>query len=389
MGQRKQLSKILSGSLMVSGTAIGAGMLALPLATAEGGFLPALVLYAICWFFSVATGLLMLEVTLTLPEGANLISMSANYLGRAGKLASWILYLFLFYCLTIAYIAGGARLFNMFLPFDSYPMAIGIFTALFGGVVFLGAYAVDRTNKILMAGLIVAYCLFISLGLPKVETRLLTALNFSMAIAGLPVIFTSFSYQGILPTLTEYMGRDRRAIRFAILIGASLPFGAYLLWDLLIKGIIPVPALVEARQLGLSAVEPLSRYVLSPYVFHAGSAFAFFALTTSFLGVTLGLMDFLSDGLNIKKSTKNRFGLALMIYLPGALIAGTDPHVFFKALEYAGGIGCVLLLGLIPILMCMKKRYQSPQSQRELGGGQGLLWLLILFIIFELGVTLS
>jgi tyrosine-specific transport protein len=240
-----------------------------------------------------------------------------------------------------------------------------------------------------MAALIIAYCTFILLGLPKVETRLLTTLNFSMAIAGLPVIFTSFSYQGILPTLTEYMGRDRRAIRFAILIGASLPFGAYLLWDLLIKGIIPVPALVEARQLGLSAVEPLSHYVLSPYVFHAGSAFAFFALTTSFLGVTLGLMDFLSDGLNIKKSTKNRFGLALMIYLPGALIAGTDPHVFFKALEYAGGIGCVLLLGLIPILMCMKKRYLSPQSQRELGGGQGLLWLLILFIIFELGVTLS
>ena len=37
-------SKVLGGILLIVGTSIGGGMLALPLATAEGGFIGALVL---------------------------------------------------------------------------------------------------------------------------------------------------------------------------------------------------------------------------------------------------------------------------------------------------------------------------------------------------------
>lgn len=385
--------KSLSGSFLVAGTAIGAGMLALPLATAQSGFLAALFIYAFCWLFSMATGLLMLEITLTMPEHSNLISMSVQHLGKFGKFLSWGLYLFLFYCLTIAYISGGASLLSsMFFGIDYYKMALVIFTCVFGGIVFFGAKAVDRVNFFLMIGLILSYIAFITLGVKFVQFKKLVYFNLPMAVAGLPVIFTSFSYQGILPTLTDYLQRDRKAIRMAIFVGSSIPFLAYILWDLLIKGIIPIPELIAAKQLGLSAVEPLSRMVKNPILAIAGQGFAFFALATSFLGVTLGLLDFLSDGLKISKNGLNRLFLCFLIYVPTAVVALIDPNIFFKALEYAGGIGCVLLLGLLPVLMVMKKRLKeikTHKSLQELPGGNFMLLILIIFILFELGVTLS
>ncbi len=91
MEKKSLLKKVVSGSLLVAGTEIGAGMLALPLATAEAGFFPALIMYLVCWAFSLATGFLMLEITLSMPVGSNLISMASSYLGRFGKYLAWAL----------------------------------------------------------------------------------------------------------------------------------------------------------------------------------------------------------------------------------------------------------------------------------------------------------
>src|SRR5690348_7302081 len=99
-----------SGALLVAGTSIGAGMLALPVVTALGGFFPSLFVYVLCWLFMTCTGLLMLEICLLMPPGANLVSMAQKYLGRFGEVLAWVLYLFLFYCLSVAYVSGGGSL---------------------------------------------------------------------------------------------------------------------------------------------------------------------------------------------------------------------------------------------------------------------------------------
>ena len=92
-----QVKQILSGILLVAGPSIGAGMLALPVVTAESGFFPALLIYFLCWVFMTSTGLLILELCLKLPPDANLVSMAGAYFGLPGKGFAWGLYLFLFY----------------------------------------------------------------------------------------------------------------------------------------------------------------------------------------------------------------------------------------------------------------------------------------------------
>ena len=79
------LKKVIGGVLLVAGTSIGAGMLALPVVTAAGGFFPAFFSYLICWAFMTSTGLLLLEISLGMPPDANLVTMAGTYLGRGEK----------------------------------------------------------------------------------------------------------------------------------------------------------------------------------------------------------------------------------------------------------------------------------------------------------------
>ncbi len=85
----------LSAVLLVAGTCIGGGMLALPIATGISGFLPSLLVMAICWFSMTATALLLLEASLWMEEGAHIITMTSTILGRWGDVCpGFCMYLF-------------------------------------------------------------------------------------------------------------------------------------------------------------------------------------------------------------------------------------------------------------------------------------------------------
>src|SRR3990167_7556773 len=108
-------SKLLGGILLIVGTTIGAGILALPVATAELGFWGSLVLLIGCWTVMTTCAFLFLEVNLWLPPNTNLISMAGATLGRGGQVIAWLAYLLLLYSILSAYIAGGGDLFHYLL----------------------------------------------------------------------------------------------------------------------------------------------------------------------------------------------------------------------------------------------------------------------------------
>ena len=382
--------KTFIGALLVGGTALGAGMLALPVATAGSGLVPAWLIYFICWVFSLATGLLFVEVGLWMPQNANIVSMAFHLLGKWGRAFAWILYIFLFYCLTIAYVSGGGGLVASLLG-PAIPLWVStiLFTGFFSAFVYYGTKIVGRLNVVLMVGLIVSYILFIAMGSSRINFSLLEGWGWKSAILGLPIIFTSFSYQGIIPSLLTYLNRNAKKMRVALIAGTSIPFLSYIIWDLIIKGIVPAQGphgLIETKQHGLSAITPLQYFLQEgSYIYTVGNFFAFFALTTSFIGVTLGLLDFLSDSLQIEKTPKKKLGLCAMIYIPSIIISLINPAIFLSALGFAGGFGCVFLLGLLPVLMVWVGRYHRgyPSLCQQLPGGKLVLSLLIAFIAFE------
>lgn len=381
---------LLGGILLVAGTTIGGGMLALPVLTSLGGFYPSLLIYFLCWAFMACTGLLFLELCLHYGEGVNLVTLAEKTLGIGGKIFAWVIYLFLFYCLTIAYVVGCGNLLTDFFQ-NLLPSTIGplVFTIIFAPFVYIGAQFIGKVNIILMICLAILYCIFVALGYPYVNVKLLTRREWLLSLIALPIAFTSFAYQGIVPTLTSYLNFDAKKTRKAILLGSFLPFITYVIWQWLILGIVPVDGpggLAETLAQGENAVHPLKNFIQNPYIIAIGRYFAFLALLTSFFGVTLGLLDFLADGLKVKKDWKGKLLLCLIIFIPPVIIGSLHPDIFLVALDYAGGYGCALLLGLMPILMVWSARYylQIPTS-KQLPGGKLILSILICFVLFELG----
>src|SRR5579883_1758407 len=159
--------KLLGSVLLIVGTSIGAGMLGLPIATAQLGFTGSLILLFGCWFVMTAGALLLLEVNLWLPQNSNLISMAKATIGPIGQIIAWATFLLLLYSLLCAYIAGGSDLLHNLLLATGMNLpawvASFLFTILFGTVVYCGIRSVDYVNRGLMFIKLGAYALLIGL----------------------------------------------------------------------------------------------------------------------------------------------------------------------------------------------------------------------------------
>jgi tyrosine-specific transport protein len=385
------LGHVFGGTLLIAGTMVGVGMLALPVSTAEGGFLPAILIYLLCWCFMLCTGLLLLEVCSWMPKDSNFITMSERLLGPVGKDVCWVVYLFLFFTVMIAHVVGGGAIVGE-ISGQTIPVWLStiIYVALFSPVVYLGTLWVDRLNITLMFGVYISYILFIVVACRFVDISHYSRIEWPKAWIALPVLFTAFTYQVIVPTLMTYMNRNVKKVRLAIILGTSIPLIVYIIWEGLILGIIPVEGLIEAATKGQTAVIPLKELLQSTLVFKIGKAFAFFTLTTSYIALSLAYLDFLADGFKVKKVGFKKVLLCLVVFVPPTLIGLTYPDIFLKALGYAGGISCAILFGLYPPLMAWMGRYVKKYSYKpQLPGGKISLVILIAFVLFELWIEIS
>lgn len=395
-------SKILGGILLVSGTAIGAGMLALPVSTGQAGFFPSLLLLLVCWGFMTYTAFLMLEVNLWMEDNTNLISMARRTLGRWGEVVSWIVYLFLLYLLTTAYIAGSGpitidvvrSLTGVTLPSwaGSIPLLV-----IFGFFVYRGTSSVDYVNRLLMLIMIVAYGVMVIFLTPHVEHHLLMHSDWNHLLIATSVVTTSFGYHIIIPSLTTYLQRDLSHLKRTILIGSIIPLVVYVVWELITLGIIPLEgpnSIALGYKEGTNAAQLLTNTLGHTLLGITARFFSFCAIVTSFLGVSLSLSDFLADGLNIKRSRPGRVLLYVLTFVPPLLFALVNPRAFLSALEYAGAFGVVVLLCLLPALMVWRGRYiHKYESIYTVPGGKPALILVMVFsiaaIVLEIAIKLN
>ncbi len=383
---------LVGGTLLIAGTSIGVGMLALPIATGQGGFFPSLFVYLLCWLFMLCTGLLVLEACIWMPKNANLITLSSRLLGKWGRRCCWVLYLFLFSCLMVAHIVSGGSVFTDFTGglFPGWVNTLA-YVLLFSPVVYCGTLSVDRLNLVLIAGLVIAYVIFITSSVNYVTPEFLMRADWGSVWRALPIVFTAFGYQSLIPTLFNYMNRNVKKVRLALILGTTLPLVVYVIWEILILGIIPLEGkggLLEALQNGETAVNPLGYYIHNTSLLMVGRAFAFFAMTTSYLGISIAFVDFLLDGLRLPKQGRSKAYVCLGIFAIPLIISLIYPGLFLKALDLAGGLGVALLLGAMPILMIWAGRYYEGHSlmHQQLPGGKITLSLLLAFVVFELGV---
>jgi tyrosine-specific transport protein len=396
--QKASIGTFFSAMLLVAGTCIGGGMLALPVATGVTGFFPSMLMMGVCWAAMTASALLLLEASLWMPEGAHVITISSVLLGKIGKIVSWCVYLFISYASIVAYTAGGGGIITQAAQtFFDYPISkfwsCLIFILLFGSIIDLGTHIVGRVNAILFIAMIAAYFALVGMALPEIKPALLTLhQHWSGAILAIPLLLTSFSFQTMVPSLTPYLKKHAKQLRYAIIGGTAIAFLVYAIWQALVLGIVPVQGskgLAEALSQGEPVTQFLREHVASPWVSAVADFFAFFALVTSFLGMALGLFDFLSDGLKIPKRGWGKLILGLLIILPTLVFAVGFERIFLLALDTSGGFGDSILNGIMPVLMVWVGRYYMGFSgEKQLAGGKWSLAAVFLFFISALGLEL-
>lgn len=383
---------LLGGILLVAGCCIGAGMLGLPVLSAQAGFKPSLVMFFICWLFMLLTGLLLLEVNLWFGKEISLITMAERTLGPIGKAVSWFVFLFLFYSLMVAYVAASGSLITDFIASATgyhWHHGVGglLFSLLFGILLYLGTGAVDLFNRFLMIGLVLSYVILVSMGARHVQPALLQHRDWSAATMVIPAAILSFGFHNLVPSLTTYFHGHVKALKGVIIIGSALPLLIYLVWEWLILGMVPLQNFQVALDKGEIATEALQNAVGTSWVVDVAQAFAFFAIVTSFLSVALSFIDFLADGLKVKKTPKGKVILALLVLVPPFLCALLYPTIFLQALNTAGGFGAVILFGILPALMVWKGRYTQQLGLPQIvPGGKPLLIAVIAFSIWVMAL---
>ncbi len=377
---------VLSATLLITGCCVGAGMIGLPVISALAGFMPTTVAMILCYFFATATGLLLLEATLWFDQEVNLISMTNFALGKYGKLITWGLFLFLFYCLFVAYIEGGGQLFaDVLSSVFQTPIAreVGILTCvgLVAAIVYAGTQTVSTVARVFLVGLVGSYCALLFFGIPHVSSDRLLYSNWPAFFSTLPVLLICFGYQNLIPTLTYYVKRNVRTLRYAIFFGNLIPFIIYFVWNAVILGILTetnVSAFEKIASQGEIVTGLLENASNSPSVLLFAKIFSFFAVLTPFMMNTLAFVDFLKDGIKLPKESKYGFVIYGLVFIPPTILTLFYPHLFLKALGLAGGFADVILFGILPVLIVWYGRYvKNMKGPYTVAGGKLFLILIL------------
>lgn len=380
-------NKTLGSTLIVAGTTIGGGMLAMPLTSAGIGFGATLALLIALWLLLCFSALLFVELYQSVDSDAGIGTLAEKYYGTVGRVVSTTVLIIFLYAILSAYVSGGSSLLAAFLPtmIDAQTterVAGVLFTILFGAFIVLGTGSVDFVNRLLFGTKIVAFFIVLILLLPNVSLANLLEipLENALIISASPVFFTAFGFHGSIPSLNKYLGGNVKALRVSILVGTAIPLVAYILWQMATHGVLS-----QSMFMQILAQEPTLNGLAGALSAATGSSligavvriFSALALITSFLGVGLGLFEALEDLAKRMKVSAGRMTLGILTFLPPMLFAFFYPQGFIAALGYAGQMFAFYAI-VLPIAMVWKMRSQTQFAYRVKGGNLALCLALII-----------
>ncbi len=385
-------TRILGAVLLIIGTCVGGSILALPLITAGVNIWVITGILIATWVIMTWGAMLIVEVNLSFPGNANLISMACDTLGLPGVAFTWLVYLLLLYSLLSAYMAGGTELVRNLLHLANIDvsnwLATLIFLAIFAAIIYRGIRHIDWTNRGLMLVKLNAFIILLAFLIPYNHVgNLHTATRTINPIDAVMPIINSFGFAIIVPSLSCYLAKQHKTLRWATLLGSLLPLIIYFAWIFSVQSSVHMSSLINAANSHNPVAQLaniLSETVHRSNVGFLSHLFVAICITTSFLGVSLSMIDFVTDGFKFKQTSERMHWAAMAItFVPPLLIVLIKPDIFILTLKLAG-TSCVLLLVLLPIAMtwgaCHRKQLiQNPPFYCN-------RWILSLGILAALGL---
>lgn len=388
--QKLSRPSVLGGAMIIAGTAVGAGMFSIPIVTSGVWFSGSVALLIYTWFCMLISGLMILEATMNYPAGASFHTVVKDLLGKGWNTLNSLSITFVLYILTYAYISAGGSIIAHTLEgvFGANQTLSGlVFAIVVAFIVWLSTRAVDRLSTILIGGMVITFVLSVGDMFTHVQPAVLfnqggsDANYLPYALAALPYLLTSFGYHGNVPGLVKYYQKDSGAVVRSLVYGTLLALAIYILWQYVIQGNIARDAfkqvIAEGGNIG-SLLKQMGNVSSSYAVGQLLNAFSYMALASSFLGVSLGLFDFLADFFKFKDNQADRTKSALVTFVPPTLAALLFPNGFLYAIGFAG-LAATIWAVIVPAMMARASRRRFPQASYRAPGGQGMILFIILF----------
>ncbi len=389
---RAKKPSILGGTLIIAGTIVGAGMFSLPIVMAGSWFFWGTIVLVFTWFCMLISGLMILEANLHYPVGSSFNTIVKDLLGKKWNALNGFTVAFVLYILTYAYISASGSVLNLTFNQEfginlTQPVSGALFAFGFAFVVWLSTGAVSRVASFVLGVKILTFFLTFGNLLGKIDPIILVNADdthfryFPYVLMIFPFCLTSFGYHGNVPSLVIYYGKDPKRILKTLLFGTLIALTLYIIWLVCTMGNIPRWAFKPIIAAGgnmdqlIAALGGISREAWVNVVL---LVFSNFAVASSYLGVTLGLFDYIADLFKFDNSRLGRLKTASVTFLPPICFGMIFPNGFLYAIGFAG-LAAAIWAVIVPALLVKKSRTRFATSQFTVFGGKPMIYLILAF----------
>ncbi|MBO9480298.1 hypothetical protein J7439_02575 [Salinisphaera sp. G21_0] len=377
---------LFGGACIIASVCVGAGMLGLPIAGAGAWTFWSILTIIITMLVMTVSGWMLLEAFKHYDLKVSFNSVTRDLLGRKVNVINNITVYFVAGILLYAYITSSGLVFHKLLGLNSKIAAI-IFVLLFSALVWHSTRAVDRISVFLVTLMVLSFTYGVSGLAASVDMAVLfdslgTDDRYApYAMALLPVALTSFGYHHSVSSIRAYYGDESKA-GYAILGGTSIALALYVFWLISIFGNLlrsDFGAVIAQGGNVDVLLNALGSATVSQNVTSALNVFSMAAIISSFVGVGLGLFDFLADLFGFEDTSTGRAKSWLVTFIPPLLLSLLFPFGFVIAIGYAGAAATVWTC-IIPALLVHKSRKRLEQGTGyKAPGGSVMIYLTVAF----------
>jgi tyrosine-specific transport protein len=392
----------LGAILLIAGTCIGSGMIALPLVLAKLGIVLSIGVMLIIWSVMYYTSLINLELNLQAGHGLTLGALGRYFSGFGAEFFGAFFLKLLSYSLLAVFIYGASSIFKELIEFYSSSRFIfneiaTLYTTSLCLILLLPIKTIDYINRTLFIGLIAIVGLLIVGLMFSVDWTHLPLFSskidqISTWTALIPVVFTSFGFQVIFHTLTNYCDKDTKLLKQAFFWGSLIPAIVYILWTCSVLSAVYQSNPIFYEEMSLGKVEVGELIQVLSGISTRGSVqvlvwlVSLLAITTSVLGVGVGLFDAIKS--MIVKFGPNHFvqniTASLLTTIPALIVVILVPNAFIAVLGFAGMILAVIAI-LLPVYLFSRPIVKKHLHYRELR----YKWLIYFSVLLGMVVIAS
>ncbi|WP_120951891.1 aromatic amino acid transport family protein [Helicobacter sp. L8] len=360
------------------GTAIGAGILFLPIKAGAHGFWPVVVMailsFPMTWLSHRALARFVNAI------GNHDITHAATYLGKNAGFVITFIYFFTFYPICLAY---GVGITNTAESFFSHQLGLHYFEHnrfflaehLVSGMIFVMIFSttvVTRIANILVYPMALILLLFSFYLIPYWKSAMLKEIPgfggfFAALWFTLPVLVFSFNHSAIISTFAQAIERRYGELKHFKTNQIELLNTSFLLFFVMFFVFSCILCLepadfIKAREQNIPILSYFANTLDNPIVGYTGPIVAFLAISTSFFGHYYGakeglkglvVQSFFKQKLSPSRHKQIDVSVTLFLWISIILVSYYNPSIL-GFIESLGGPALATITFILPIVAMYK-----------------------------------